>query len=99
MMPIGPAIRQRRGATRSDIDGEIRRDRSRVDEHSAGVAEDTGFPLSGVEIRSQMLFNFVGGVITAVEEDYVDVGFRGDVIIDRLMHATANIDEMEGACD
>ncbi len=60
---------------------------------------DTGLPLTGQEIRSQMLFNFVGGVITAIEDDCIDIGFRGYVVIDQLMHATANIDELEGGCD
>lgn len=61
--------------------------------------KDTGQSLSGLEIRSQMLFNFVGGVVTAVAADYLDIGFRGEVVIDQMLHATTNVNELEGACD
>ena len=59
---------------------------------------DTGEPLTGQEIRSQMLFNFVGGVITDVEDEYLDIGFRGEVQMDKLMHATTVVNEVEDAC-
>jgi len=64
-----------------------------------GTNKDDGIALTGREIRSQMLFNFVGGVITAVGENYVDISFRGNAIIDQLFEATTNVVELEGACD
>ena len=64
-----------------------------------GTKKDGGRTLSGPEIRSQMLFNFVGGVIQAVGADYVDVGLRGFAVIDKLFQATTTVTEIEGACD
>jgi len=61
--------------------------------------KDTGQNLTGIEVRSQMLFNFVGGVVTAVGADYVDIGFRGEVVIDQMLQATTHVIELEGACD
>ena len=58
-----------------------------------------GRTLSGEEIRSQMLFNFVGGVIKAVGEEYVDIGLRGYTVIDQMFQATTVVTEIEGACD
>ncbi len=60
---------------------------------------DTDLNLTGIEVRSQMLFNFVGGVVTAVGADYVDIGFRGEVVIDQMLQATTHVIELEGACD
>lgn len=65
----------------------------------SGTNKDTDEPLTGLEVRSQMMFNFVGGVVTAVGDTYVDIGFRGEVTIDQLLHATTNVNELEGACD
>ncbi len=64
----------------------------------SGTNKDSGQPLTGLEVRSQMMFNFVGGVITAVGDHFVDIGFRGEAVIDQLLHSTTNVIELEGAC-
>jgi hypothetical protein len=64
-----------------------------------GMDKDTSELLTGEEIRSQMLFNFAGGVITAVGADYVDMTLRGRAIVDQLFEATTNQEEIVGACD
>jgi hypothetical protein len=64
-----------------------------------GTVKNGGRPLSGEEIRSQLLFNFVGGVIQAVGADYVDVGVRGYAVIDKLFQATTSVNDIPGACD
>jgi len=65
----------------------------------AGVNKDTDQPLTGEELQTQMLFNFVEGVIVAVGDDYVDLGLRGEASIDKVMNASTNVSELEGACD
>ena len=64
-----------------------------------GAKRIGGRVLSGEEIRSQMLFNFVGGMIQAVGETYVDVAMRGYVTIDQVYEASTIVTDIEGACD
>jgi len=65
----------------------------------SGRDKDTDIALTGRELRSQMMFNFVGGVITAVEDEYLDITFRGETVIDKLFRSTTNVIEIEGACN
>ena len=65
----------------------------------SGVDKDTQEPLTGEEIQSQMLFNFVGGLITAVGDTYVDFTLRGIAHIDHAFEATTNVENIDGACD
>jgi hypothetical protein len=61
--------------------------------------KDDDSALSGREIVSQMLFNFVGGVVSTVSDDYIDISFRGYATIDQLFQATTNVNELVGSCD
>lgn len=58
----------------------------------------TAATLSGPEIATQMLFNFVTGVISDVGTDYVDISIRGNAEIDAVFEATTDVSEIEGAC-
>lgn len=60
--------------------------------------KDDGSALSGREIQSQMLFNFVGGVVRTVGDDHIDIGFRGQATIDQLFESTTDVFELAGAC-
>jgi hypothetical protein len=64
-----------------------------------GSRRSNGAPLSGPELVTQMLFNFVGGLIADVGSDYVDVTLRGSSMIDQLMEATTDVNDLLGACD
>ena len=60
---------------------------------------DTQQPLTGEEIQSQLVFNFVGVLITSVGDYYVDFTIRGSANIDQAFEATTNVEELENACD
>ena len=63
------------------------------------TSKDDGSALSGREIQSQMLFNFVGGVVSTVGADFIDISFRGHTTIDQMFESTTNVQEIPGACD
>ncbi len=63
------------------------------------TTRDQSRVLTGEEIQSQMMFNFVGGLVTTVGADFVDVSLRGYTLIDQMFEATTYVDEIEGACD
>lgn len=58
-----------------------------------------GPALSGDEIMTQMLFNFVTGVPLKVGEDYVDVGLSGQVRINEMFETETGVEEIAGACN
>jgi hypothetical protein len=59
---------------------------------------DDGSALTGPEIVTQMLFNFVTGVPSAIGDEYVDVSIRGHTLIDQLFEAETNVNELPGVC-
>ena len=63
------------------------------------TSKDDGSALSGRDIQSQMLFNFVGGVVSTVGADFIDISFRGHTTIDQMFESTTNVQEIPGACD
>ena len=63
------------------------------------TSKDDGSALSGREIQTLMLFNFVGGVVSRVGADFIDIGFRGHATIDQMFESTTNVQEIPGACD
>jgi hypothetical protein len=64
-----------------------------------GTARDDGAALSGSEIRTQLRFNLVEGVPSAVGADFVDVSVRGDVFVDQMFETETNANELAGVCD
>jgi len=60
--------------------------------------KDTGAILSGPEIVTQLIFNFVTGVVSTVGADYVDISIRGYAQIDEVFEATTDVSDIEGAC-
>ncbi|MCH7681969.1 ETX/MTX2 family pore-forming toxin [candidate division KSB1 bacterium] len=63
------------------------------------TSKDDGSALSGREIQTLMLFNFVGGVVSRVGADFIDISFRGHATIDQMFESTTNVQEIPGACD
>lgn len=58
-----------------------------------------GPALTGDEIMTQMLFNFVSGVPVSVGQDYVDVGIGGQILIENMYDVETGANELPGACD
>lgn len=58
-----------------------------------------GPALTGDEIMTQMLFNFVSGVPVSVGQDYVDVGIGGEISIENMYNVETGANELPGACD
>lgn len=58
-----------------------------------------GPALTGDEIMTQMLVNFVSGIPVAVGQDYVDVGIGGEISIENMYDVETGADELPGACD
>lgn len=65
----------------------------------SGTYKDDGSPLTGQEILSQMLFNFVTGVPTQIGDSFVDISLRGRMEIDQLLKAQTDANDLPGACD
>jgi hypothetical protein len=64
----------------------------------SGTYQD-GTPLTGAEILSQMLFNLVEGVPTAVGAQHVDIGIRGSALVDQMFEAESQVRELPGGCN
>jgi hypothetical protein len=58
-----------------------------------------GTKLSGPEILTQMLFNFVEGVPTAIGADYVEVSLRGEVFINEMFETETGAKDVPNACN
>lgn len=65
----------------------------------SGTYKEDGSALSGQEIMSQMLFNFVTGVPTQIGTTFVDISLRGRMEIDQLLQAQTDANDIPGACD
>jgi len=64
------------------------------------TAQYTNGPtLTGDEIMTQMLVNFVSGVPVSVGQDYVDVGIGGEISIENMYDVETGANELPGACD
>jgi hypothetical protein len=63
-----------------------------------GTDKITGATLSGPEIVTQMLFNFVTAVFSEVGPDFVDISIRGHAEMDTVFEATTDVSDIEGAC-
>lgn len=59
----------------------------------------TGIPLSGDEIVTQMMFNLMTGTISTVGNDYIDITIRGNAIMDQLFKASTDVQEIANACN
>ena len=64
-----------------------------------GELRDGSRVLTGQEIESQMLFNFVGGFIEEVGANHVDISLRGHTIIDQIFESTTYVDQLDDVCD
>ncbi len=63
----------------------------------SGTYKDDGSALTGQEILSQMLFNFVSGVPVQVGASFVDISLRGRMEIDQLLKAQTDANDLPGA--
>jgi len=64
-----------------------------------GTYKNNAEPLSGPEIVTQTMFNFIEGVPSQISTNYVDITIRGNVFIDQMMEVETGADEIRGACD
>lgn len=64
------------------------------------TAQYTNGPaLTGDEIMTQMLFNFVGGVPLEVGDNYVDIGLSGTVHINEMFETETGANDLPDACN
>ena len=63
-----------------------------------GRYKDDDTALSGLDISTQLLFSFFGGVVTEVGVDYVDVSIRGEAETDQFFEAETTAQDIEEAC-
>lgn len=63
------------------------------------TAQYTNGPaLSGDEIMTQLMFNFVTGVPIEIGDDFVDVGLAGQVDINEMFETETGANDIENAC-
>jgi hypothetical protein len=55
--------------------------------------------LSGEDIVSQLLANQFDGVVSTVEQDYVEISIRGTATIDKFFEVESQVNELKGECD
>ncbi|MEM6733308.1 MAG: hypothetical protein AAF658_17240, partial [Myxococcota bacterium] len=55
--------------------------------------------LSGAEVADQLLANQFGGVVTDVQNEFVEVTVRGSVEVDNFFEVESQVQEIEGACE
>lgn len=55
--------------------------------------------LSGDEIVTQMLFNFVTGVVSNVGSNFIDITFRGKATMTSLFEGFTDVNELENGCN
>ncbi len=65
----------------------------------SGEYKKDGQTLTGAELVTQMQFNFVSGIITTIEDDYIEVTIRGHSVMDELFQAVTEVYDIPGACD
>ncbi len=64
-----------------------------------GNYQEDGKALTGQEITTQFAFNSFTGVITDVQNDYIEVTVRGTNVINRLIETETISKDIEGACN
>lgn len=55
--------------------------------------------LTGEDIVSQLLANQFDGVVSRVEQDYVEISIRGTATIDKFFEVESQVNELKGECD
>ncbi|HYW94724.1 MAG TPA: hypothetical protein VE870_04000, partial [Bacteroidales bacterium] len=65
----------------------------------SGHYKTSGQALTGPELVTQMQFNFVGGIISDINDNYIEVTLRGRAVMDQVFNATTEVNEIPGACD
>jgi len=55
--------------------------------------------LTGEDIQSQLLANQFDGVVSRVEQDYVEISIRGTATIDKFFEVESQVNELLGQCD
>jgi hypothetical protein len=63
------------------------------------VSREDGSALSGEDIMTQLVFNFVEGIPSQIGTDFVDVSIRGDVFVDQMFETETNANELTGVCN
>ncbi len=56
-------------------------------------------PLSGPEIASQLLANQFSGVVSNIQNDYVEISIKGTSVIEKFFEVESEVNEIIGACD
>ncbi len=64
-----------------------------------GTYQENSESLSGQEITTQFAFNSFTGVITDVQDDFIEVTVRGVNVINRLIETETISKDVEGACN
>ncbi|AXT62012.1 hypothetical protein D1816_17155 [Aquimarina sp. AD10] len=64
-----------------------------------GTYQENSEALTGQEITTQFAFNNFTGVITDIQDDYIEVTVRGTNIINRLIETETISRDIAGACD
>lgn len=65
----------------------------------SGTYKNTGIPLTGEEIVSQLLFNLTSGIPSGIGSDYVDVSIRGSAVIDQMFEVETGANQIADACN
>tara|TARA_R110000868_G_scaffold200998_3_gene448579 strand:+ start:671 stop:2437 length:1767 start_codon:yes stop_codon:yes gene_type:complete len=64
-----------------------------------GKYQQDNSELSGKEIATQFAFNKFTGVITDVQEKFIEVTVKGNTILERLIQTSTEIRNIQNACD
>jgi len=65
----------------------------------SGKYQEDNSDLTGQQILTQFAFNSFSGVVTDVQDKFIDVTVRGTTTIDRLIKAQTEIRDIPGACN
>ncbi|MGW8315012.1 MAG: ETX/MTX2 family pore-forming toxin [Bacteroidales bacterium] len=63
-----------------------------------GTYRSTGKELTGQELVTEMAFNLMGGVISDIQSNYIEITIRGQATMDEIFDASTEVHEIEGGC-
>lgn len=64
-----------------------------------GRYQENDIPLTGNEILTQFTFNNFTGVVTNIQQDFIEVTVRGTNVINNLIDTETISENVEGGCD
>lgn len=59
---------------------------------------ESGFPLTGEELQSQLQFSRFSGVVTQIGPDFIDITVKGTTILGKVLRTMSEVQDIEASC-